>query len=121
MTGTPVDTPDFLRVQRGIVTVTVRLTPRASRTTITGFAADPAGGTAVKAAVTAVPEAGKANAALLRLLAKEWRLPRSSLTIAAGAGDRRKTVAVAGDPDAIAARLTDWAAVHPGNAGAQRA
>ena len=118
MTGAPAGIPGFARIQRGTVTVTVRLSPRASRTAVTGLATDPGGGTAVKASVTAVPEAGKANEALLRLLAKEWRLPRSSLTIATGAGDRRKTVAVAGDPEVIAARLTDWAAARPGKAGA---
>ena len=55
-----------------------------------------------------MPEAGKANEALFRLLAKEWRLPRSRFTITAGAGDRRKTIAVAGDPDAVIARLAAW-------------
>ena len=116
--GKPLDTPDFARIQRGTVTVTVRLSPRASRTAVTGLAADPGGGTVVKTSVTAVPEAGKANDALLRLLAKEWRLPRSGLTITAGAGDRRKVVAVAGDPDAIVARLTAWAAARNGKVGA---
>ena len=112
------DAPDFVRIQRGTVAVSVRLSPGASRTAVTGLAADPGGGTAVKASVTAVPEAGKANEALLRLLAKEWRLPRSHLTITTGTADRRKTIAVAGDPDAIVARLAAWTATRRGKVGA---
>jgi uncharacterized protein YggU (UPF0235/DUF167 family) len=41
----------------------------------------------------------------LRLLAKEWRLPRSSLSIAAGAKSRNKVVHIAGDSAALMARL----------------
>ena len=69
-------------------------------------------GAALKVSVTAAPERGKANAALLTLLAKTWRLPKSALTLAVGATDRRKTVHVAGDPDGILQTLKSWAAKH---------
>ena len=56
--------------------------------------------------VTAVPEKGKANAALVRLLAKCLGLPRTGLEIVAGGKDRDKTVLIRhDDPAAVAARL----------------
>ena len=94
----------------GGLRVAVRLTPRASRTAVTGIAREADGAAVLKAAVTAVPEGGKANAALIRLLAKEWGVARSAITIAAGATDRRKTLHVAGDPEALQRMLADWAA-----------
>ena len=90
------------------VSVSVRLTPKAGADRIDGVAEDAAGGRALKARVTAVPESGKANTALLKLLAKSWKLPKSSLAISAGAKDRTKVVHVAGDPAALYERLTRW-------------
>ena len=57
-----------------------------------------------------MPEDGKANAALIRLLAKEWRLAKSSLEIIQGATDRRKTLLISGDGAELAARLDEWMA-----------
>ena len=62
----------------------------------------------LKATVTAVPEGGKANEALLKLLAKTWKLPKTSLEIASGVASRRKLVRIAGDPGALYEMLTDW-------------
>jgi uncharacterized protein YggU (UPF0235/DUF167 family) len=87
----------------------VRLTPRARADRIEGLAADAEGNPVLKAAVTAPPEKGKANAALVALLAKAWRLPKSALAIQAGASGRRKSVTIAGDPQELLKRLTDWA------------
>jgi uncharacterized protein (TIGR00251 family) len=90
------------------VTVSVRLTPKASADRIEGVVAAMDGAGELKARVTAAPERGKANTALIRLLAKSWKLPKSSLSIAAGGKDRRKVIHVAGDPGALAARLDRW-------------
>ena len=67
---------------------------------------------ALKVAVTAVPEKGKANEALIALLAKEWHLARSAITLAAGATDRRKLMHLAGDPAELERRLSAWLADH---------
>lgn len=89
------------------VRLAVRLTPKASRNAIQGTAPEADGGVVLKASVTTVPEDGKANAALIALLAKAWRLPKGSFTIVAGATDRRKTIHVAGDPDQLTALLRE--------------
>jgi hypothetical protein len=99
--------PLFVAGPRG-VRVTVRLTPRAGRNAITGRAVDAAGAPLLKATVTAVPERGAANEALIALLAKSWRLPKSALAIVGGATDRTKLIEIAGDA-ALAARLEAWA------------
>lgn len=44
--------------------------------------------------VTATPENGKANAAVLKLLAKALRLPKTSLAIVRGNNARTKVIAI---------------------------
>jgi uncharacterized protein (TIGR00251 family) len=78
----------------------VRLTPRARADRIDGVA-----GAALKVSVTAPPVDNRANEAVLRLLAREWRLPRRDLSIVAGAKSRDKSVQIAGDPATLMARL----------------
>lgn len=88
------------------VTVSVRLTPKASVNRIQGLIADAGGGMALKASVTAVPEKGKANAALIKLLAKAWSLPKTSLTVISGVTDRNKVLHIAGDPNVLMKQVT---------------
>lgn len=93
----------------GGLRVRVRLTPKAARTVVTGLRAGAGGEPALAASVTAVPEKGRANAALVKLLAKEWGVAKSAIGIAAGASARDKTVHIAGDGKALATRLARWA------------
>jgi hypothetical protein len=93
---------------RGAVLVWIRLVPQASANRIMGTVSEGDGGVALKVSVTAAPERGKANAALVALLAREWRLPKSALTIAADAGLRRKTVRIDGDSATLLAGLEGW-------------
>lgn len=87
------------------VDVAIRLMPRAAGDRVMGIAAAAGGGRVVKAAVGAPPENGRANAALLRLIAREWKLPHRDLAIAAGARSRDKRVRVVGDPAVLLPRL----------------
>jgi uncharacterized protein (TIGR00251 family) len=92
-------TAPLIATARG-VRLAVRLTPRASVERIGGVA-----GGMLKVAVTAPPAENQANEALLRLLAKELRLPRRNLSIVLGARSRNKIVQFAGDPAELTARL----------------
>lgn len=85
----------------GRLRIFVKLTPRASRNAVQGIEPDGEGGSRLKVMVTAVPEAGKANAAMVKLLAKVWKIPRSSLTIAAGETSRLKELDFKGEPQPI--------------------
>ncbi len=69
----------------------VRARPGASRNKLEGLH-----GGALKVAVTAPPEKGKANKALLATLAKALGLPKNGLTLAKGETSRDKWVSVAG-------------------------
>jgi uncharacterized protein len=86
----------------------LRLTPGASRDVVKGVAADENGVAWLTASVTAVPENGRANKALIRLLSKEWRVAKSSIQVISGPADRRKTLLVAGDAAEISRKLADW-------------
>ena len=50
----------------------------------------------LKISITAAPEKGKANKAILALLSKRLGLPKSSLTVAAGETSTRKQILVRG-------------------------
>ena len=87
------------------VPIHVRLQPRARRAGIEGVVAEAEGRAHLKVAVTAPPEDGKANAALIALLGKTWKLPKSAFEIVGGATDRRKTLLLRGDSASLLAAL----------------
>lgn len=89
------------------VTVAIRVSPRARSSRIDGTVADEKGNYAVKIAVTSVPEDGKANAAVIALLAKSWRIPKSSITIQSGAAARMKILRIKGDATALTQRIKE--------------
>ena len=103
----------FVRVRDGI-TVAVRVAPRAARQRIGEIAKDAGGGRVIKIAVTAPPEGGKANDAVIRLLAKAWRVPKTSFSLISGAANRRKMIHVAGDAEDLYQRLNTWMESHDG-------
>ena len=86
----------------------VRLTPRGGRDAVDGIVALSDGRAVLGVRVRAVPEDGKANAALARLLAKEFGVPASAIRVVSGATSRVKTLAIDGDAAALAARLDPW-------------
>ena len=59
--------------------------------------------------VTAAPDKGKANVAILKLLAKKLGLPKSALSVRAGETSRLKTIDIKGEPAVIAAALENLA------------
>nr|VFJ73168.1 MAG: hypothetical protein BECKFW1821C_GA0114237_10467 [Candidatus Kentron sp. FW] len=65
--------------------------PRASRNEIVGIQGD-----RLKIRVTAAPVEGKGNEQIMKFLAKEFRVPRSHLTILAGARSRNKRIGLQG-------------------------
>jgi uncharacterized protein YggU (UPF0235/DUF167 family) len=78
----------------------VRLTPSGGADRIDGLAKDANGETYLKARVCAAPEKGEANASLEKLLAKAFRVAKSSVKVARGTTARLKTVEIEGVSDA---------------------
>jgi uncharacterized protein YggU (UPF0235/DUF167 family) len=93
--------------------VIVRLTPKASQSSIVSLVHKTDGSVVIKTSVTATPGAGKTNTALLKLLATEWKLPKSSLSIIKGATTRRKIIEIAKDRQVVELVLTAWIKRRP--------
>jgi uncharacterized protein YggU (UPF0235/DUF167 family) len=87
--------PDGLEVQ-------VRAQPRARRAAIRGRSPD---GTALVVAVTEPPEDGRANRAIEAAIAAALGCPASAVAVTRGATARHKTLSIAGEPAALAAKL----------------
>ncbi|MGE0668546.1 MAG: DUF167 domain-containing protein [Sphingomonadales bacterium] len=92
--------------------VPVRLTPKASRDVVEGLRDDAGRGRVLAVKVTAVPEKGKANAALEKLLAKALGVAAGRVEIVGGAASRNKDVLVRGDAAEIAAALARLTGEH---------
>jgi uncharacterized protein YggU (UPF0235/DUF167 family) len=72
----------------------LRITPNAGRDTIDGPETRDDGTACLRIRVSAVPDKEKANAAVIALLAKTLKLPKSAFRITTGETSRFKTIAV---------------------------
>jgi len=86
----------------------VRLTPRGGDNAIDGWATDSSGKAHLKVRVSAPPEDGKANQALIELLAKKFNCAKSAVRIVSGETSRLKRVEIAGNTDALAQKLQEF-------------
>ncbi len=69
--------------------IAVRVTPRAARNQVTPALLED-GSTGLRVSTTTVPEDGKANAAVIKLIAKALGIAKSRLTLLRGATGRDK-------------------------------
>ena len=83
----------------------LRVSPGARRTEIAGRHGD-----GWKVRVAAPPEGGRANEAVLSLLAERLDVPRRAVSIVSGHGGREKVVRLAGIAQADSERRLDQAA-----------
>lgn len=99
-----------IKRHRSGVTLAVRAVPGARASALTGVVPRADGACALKVAVTAAPQDGKANQAIIALLSKTWRIPKFAFTILSGETGRDKVFLIAGDPETLmhdlAARLS---------------
>ena len=92
-----------VRADKSGATFQVKVHPRAKKNAITGVLGD-----ALKLSLTAPPAQGRANDACIAFLAEVLRLPRSSVTIAAGQSSRNKVVRIVGmTASALEQRLSE--------------
>jgi len=83
----------------------VRLTPGAKAERLDGVAVLDDGTCTLKIRVAAPPVEGKANAALVKLLARNLKQAKGDIVLLAGAGSRRKTLLLRGEAEALERRL----------------
>lgn len=77
--------------------IALDVTPKSSRNEIIGWVAGADGALALKIRLNATPEDGKANAALIKFLSKEWGVPAATLALAGGATSRHKRLDLGSD------------------------
>lgn len=81
--------------------IAIKVVPGATRDGVAGWLGD-----ALKVRVAAPPERGRANAAVVRVLAEALGVPESAVRIVSGATSARKQVEIAGlDEAAIRERI----------------
>lgn len=87
----------------------LRVTPNAGVDRIEGRELRDDGSAVLRVRVAAVPDRGKANAAVVALLAKALGVAKSQVSLVGGETSRFKTIDVAGDPASLAERLAAFA------------
>lgn len=93
------------RVIEGGVLVDLRVTPKSSRDGIDAVEQLADRQPVLKVRVRALPAEGEANDAVVALLAKALRLPKSCVALERGGASRMKTLRLSGDPQVIVAAL----------------
>ena len=91
--------PEFVRVTPDGIALFLRVTPGASRDSIDGIETRDDGQARLKVRVTVQPQKGKANKAVIALLAKSLGMPKSALAVVSGETARDKTVRIDGGAD----------------------
>ena len=94
----------YRKLSDGLV-VSVRLTPKAGTDAIDRLHRSADGTVALKMRVTPPPDKGKANKAMIALLAKQLGFAKSAFSIVAGETARDKQIRICGRPEAIASAL----------------
>ena len=103
-------TQPWTETKDGLV-LAVRLTPRGGRDAIDGIEQLADGRRVLKARVRAAASEGEANAALIRLLAREFRVASRDIVLIAGTTARLKRVKIVGAPSSLVASLEKLAAI----------
>ena len=93
--------PPCLKLQDGLVMLSVKAQPRASRSEVSGLL-----GTELKVKVAAPPVDGAANEALVEFLSDTLKVPRRSVQLVRGASATHKVFSISGTTaEQVAQRL----------------
>jgi hypothetical protein len=96
----------YKKIEGGLE-LAVRLTPKGGPDRIDGVVADADDRVWLAARVSPAPEGGKANKALIRLLAKQLGVAPRAVTLISGETQRLKRLRIVGDASALIARLEE--------------
>ncbi len=99
--------PSPYRITDDGIDLAVRLTPKGGRDAIDGTSVESDGRAWLAVRVSAPPESGKANKAMIKMLAKRLGVAQSAITLVAGETQRLKRLRIEGDPRALAQAIDD--------------
>ena len=88
--------------------ILIRLTPDSAKDEVFSIEKSDLGGPYFKARVRAQPEKGKANKALIKLIAKWLKIPKSNATLKSGTQSRLKTIEIINPDDETIKRLKNY-------------
>jgi uncharacterized protein YggU (UPF0235/DUF167 family) len=94
-----------LKEKAGKTYLTVKVTPRGSANKIQGIERDLFGDIVVKVMVTAIPDKGEANKAVLEELSKQLKIPKSSICIISGHKARIKVLTISAPATLVWSRM----------------
>jgi uncharacterized protein len=92
---------DFFNLTPDGALLFVRASPGAAKDEITGLWQGARDERRLAVKVAAPPDKGKANAAIIKLLAKALGVPKSTLSVSTGETARLKTIMITGDPASL--------------------
>lgn len=101
------------RAATGGVLLDIRVTPKGGRDSIDGIELLSSGQAVLKLRVRALPTDGEANDAIIALVAKSLRIPKSNVSLERGGASRVKTLRLAGDASTISAALAEITKAEP--------
>lgn len=107
------ETVKVWRIDGADLLLSVRLTPGAAKDDVGGLFSDARGDAWLSARVRAVPEKGRANAALIEVMAKRLGVAKGAISLESGDTNRLKRLRIADggrEPlhGAIMARINEW-------------
>lgn len=97
----------YCETAQGIV-LFVRLTPKAARNAVKNITEHSDGKTYLNIHISAIPEDGKANKALIKFLSKNLKIAASAIHLEKGQTSRFKQLHIHGDKTLIRPKLADF-------------
>ncbi len=93
--------------KNNLVMVAIKLSPKSAKDQLMGVCFDQYDNAYLDVKIRAIPEKGQANVALIAFMAKQLRIPKSNISLAAGSTSRYKTLQIEDDFQAILQKLSE--------------
>ncbi len=97
----------FTETDDGII-LRVRLTPNAAAAAVKGVFVDEKGTAYLKISVVSVPEKGRANRELIKLLSAKLKVAKSELELVNGEISHYKKILITGDRQNVLRQMEIW-------------
>ncbi len=97
----------YVKSEKGLL-LSLKVVPNAGSTQVKDVVKDAEGKEFLRVLVSCVPEKGKANKEVIKLLSKELKLPKSAFSIEAGETSHYKKILINTQSSDVIKKLNDW-------------